>query len=260
MTYGRPYQPTLHLKTRETQQHFVEVRENIREIVPQAWVDHLIEQAVNAVQRAILEHGSAAYAWSAGKDSLALEVVMREAGVLQGFASLTPLEWPAQLAWALEHKPAGVVRAPQEDVNLAWLSGNRHLLFPDAVVGTYWAKVWHKAQNWYHRHYRPGVIFNGRRRSDGNHTPDEPHRLKNGQLHLTPLAYWTHEDVMATVDYYSEWPPVYAYPNSFLRGTGPLALYLSSACWGSGGLGIRVWCRPRIGTGLRLGTFQWRRY
>ncbi len=106
----------------------------------EAWLDAVatIESAVSRDQmeeltaatvediRATVEGKRAAYAWSAGKDSIVLGHICEIAGVTDSMIGVCDLEYPAFAAWVQENKPAGceVINTHQ---NMDWLGGKGQL-------------------------------------------------------------------------------------------------------------------------------------
>lgn len=221
---NRPYTPILKRKTSNTNEAFLDVRQRVTEIVPRSWFEHLMDEAVRATRYYAMKYGTPAYAWSGGKDSLALELVMNRARIKQGYISLTPLEYPAQAIWCHSNMPSEIMVWPQQHLNYQWIAEHPEMLFPvDHKHTERWGTITYRAaREGYQKVMRPGVLFDGRRRADGNVCPANPKPTKSGRLSYYPLADWTHEDVMAAIAYGGmEWPPIYDYPHGFLRGTGP---------------------------------------
>lgn len=185
-----------------------------------------IERAAAEVRRFC--HGkNAAYAWSGGKDSVALRLVAELAGVQDCVLGITDLEYPAFLAWVTAHMPdrLEVINTGQD---LDWLAANPGMLFPqDAGTAAQWfSRVQHAAQRRYYRANALDVIMVGRRRSDGNFVgrDGENWYSADGVLRYSPLADWSHADVFALIDHYSlALPPFYDWARGYRCGTHPWA-------------------------------------
>src|SRR5688572_26564284 len=81
---------------------------HIAEIVPQERAVQLVTKAALEVQRAT-RGKSVGYAWSGGKDSQALRVVMERAEVKRCVLGMTAdLEYPEFLRWAGDNMPPGL--------------------------------------------------------------------------------------------------------------------------------------------------------
>ena len=68
------------------------------------------------------------------------------------------------------------------------------------------------------------VILLGRRRADGNYVGrgSNSYLNSNGILRYSPLADWTHEEVLAYIHYNRlEMPPIYEWEKGYLCGTHP---------------------------------------
>lgn len=186
-------------------------------------LERLLESTVANV-RARIAGRRAAFAWSGGKDSIALAEVMRLAGLQACVFVMSNLEYPAFLSWVTEHMPDGleVINTKQD---LAWLARNPGMLFPqDSPTAQRWFRiVQHSGQAAYFRKHQLDLLILGRRRADGNHVgPDSIYTNKAGITRYSPLSDWTHEDVLALIERaLLPLPPIYSWPRGFQVGTGP---------------------------------------
>lgn len=167
-----------------------------------------------------------AYGWSGGKDSQALRVVAELAGVTECVLVISDLEYPAFLAWATSHMPEGLTVEFIAERNLAWLAAHPEMLFPkDATTAAKWFRlVQHTGQARYYRAESLDAILLGRRRSDGNFVGrnGQDHYTSKGITRWSPLADWTHDEVLACIHYEGlPLPPCYAWPRGFRVGSGP---------------------------------------
>lgn len=177
-----------------------------------------------------------AYGWSGGKDSQAIRWLAERAGITECVLVISDLEYPAFLAWACDHMPHGctVVDTGQ---NYPWLAAHPQMLFPaDSKIAMDWMRgVQHTGQARYCRATGTQVLLLGRRRADGNYVG--PHGRdsypgKDGSLRYSPLADWSHRDVLALIAQEDlAMAPCYGWPRGFQVGTGP---------WPA-----RQWCRDR---------------
>ena len=214
---------------------FAAVRRSIRDTYPRAALDALIDSTVTEV-RAITRGKRCAYAWSGGKDSIAIRHIAQLAGIERGMIAVSDgLEYPAFTRWLDQNLPAGcdVVRQP---INLTWLAAHDSMLFPgSANVAARWFKlVQQNAQDRYFHANNLDLILLGRRRADGNYVG------RNGNIYTTsrgvtrysPLDRWSHEDVLALIEHYSyKTPPFYDWPRGY---------QCSTHCWPS-----RQYCASR---------------
>lgn len=201
---------------------FVEALRGIESRVSRAELDAAVSSAAEEVSRRVVGR-NAAFAWSGGKDSLALEVVMRAAGIEECVMVITDLEFPEFLAWATDHMPARleVVNTGQD---LDWLASRPDMLFPgDATTAAKWFKsVQHAGQERYYRSRGLDVLMLGRRRADGNFVGDDGEYESRGVVRYSPIRDWSHELVLAAIRYRGlELPPIYDWPRGFRVGTGP---------------------------------------
>ena len=66
------------------------------------------------------------------------------------------------------------------------------------------------------------MLLLGRRRADGNYVGkgDNIYTNNDGITRYSPLADWTHEEILAYIHYYKcELPPISEWPNGYLCGT-----------------------------------------
>ncbi len=205
----------------------------------QAWLDAVatIEDAVSLEQldeltaatvediRATMEGKRAAYAWSAGKDSIVLGHVCEAAGVTDSMIGMCDLEYPAFSAWVQANKPAGceVINTHQ---GLDWLAKHPEMLFPQesAAAGRWFSIVQHRAQREYFKAHELDIIILGRRRADGNFVGRGANIYTDGKdvTRFSPLAAWSHEHILAYIHYHQlPLPPIYGWKNGYLCGTHP---------------------------------------
>lgn len=166
----------------------------------------------------------AAYAWSGGKDSLALAHVAELAGIHDCVLAISALEFPEFLVWVTDHMPDGltVVSTGQD---LAWLADHPRMLFPQGVYGPRWFSIVnHRGQERYFRDQHLDVLLLGRRTVDGNYTGPAGRNIytnARGITRYSPLADWPHEAVFALIEReHIALPPCYGWPRGFQVGTG----------------------------------------
>ena len=216
---------------------FVRLRAMATVRVTRPEISAKVDRAVDEVRR-FCRGKNAAYAWSGGKDSIALGLIAQLSGVTECVLGITDLEYPAFLAWVTAHMPDGL-EVINTGLDLDWLAANPGMLFPkDSSIAAHWfAKVQHAAQRRFYKARGLDVILLGRRRDDGNFVgrAGENHYECDGVLRYSPLADWTHSDVFALIDHYGlPMPPFYDWPRGYRCGTHPWA--------------ARQWCRG-IGDG-----------
>lgn len=192
--------------------------------------ERLVEEAARRIPR----DEPVVYGWSGGKDSLALQVVMdRVEGAQPVLVTSHPaLEFADFLAWALSHAPEGLRVERRDDVNVEWLQARPEMLFPatSTLAAKWFAVVQHAGQRQVMKDTGAGVLVLGRRTADGNFVgPVQPggaraYRDRGGFLRLSPIADWTHEDLLNVLAAFDvDLPGIYEGPRGFAAGTGPWA-------------------------------------
>lgn len=209
-------------KQKTTESDWLDCIQNIEETVSKSALDDLIKKTVNDIQ-AKTSGLKTAFSWSGGKDSIVLAMVCELAGINNCLFVRSDLEYTQFCAWVDEHKPANceVINTHQ---NLLWLSEHQDMLFPqDAATAAKWFKiVQHKGQESYYRAHNLDMILLGRRKADGNYVGKGSNIYTNakGITRFSPLADWTHEDIIACIHYYHlDLPPIYGWKNGYLCGT-----------------------------------------
>lgn len=178
---------------------WLEAVATIEEAVSRAELDELTAATVADI-KAVTAGKCAAYAWSAGKDSIVLGKLCEAAGVTDSMIGVCDLEYPAFAAWIEEHKPAGceVINTHQD---IDWLVKHQEMLFPkdSAAAGRWFSIVQHRAQREYFKAHELDVIILGRRRADGNYVGRNSNIYTDGKgvTRFSPLAAWKHEHILA---------------------------------------------------------------
>ena len=199
---------------------WLEAVANIEATVSRAELDALVEITVADI-REKTSGKAAAYAWSAGKDSIVLGKLCEMAGVTSSMIGVCNLEYPAFMAWVEENKPEGceVINTGQD---LEWLSNHPEMLFPQnsTTAAKWFSIVQHKAQREYFKAHDLDIIILGRRRADGRKT--NIYTDGKGVTRFSPLADWKHEHILAFIHYHHlPMPPIYGWNNGYLCGTHP---------------------------------------
>jgi len=215
---------TLGRKQTSSHEDWVQVMDNIERIVPKRELDNLLDRSVEDVKKKT-KGKKTAFAWSGGKDSIALEGVMKEAGVHECLMGMSNLEYPQFLRWVTDYMPDGleVINTGQD---LKWLAKHQDMLFPqDSTTAAKWFKmIQHKAQEKYFEKHQLEIIILGRRKADGNYIGKKGENLytnRQGITRFSPIADWTHEHILAYLHYYYEnpLPPFYSWPRGYRCGT-----------------------------------------
>ena len=189
-------------------------------------MDEKVRQTVEEI-KAKTEGKNAAFAWSAGKDSLVLEQICYMAGINSCVLVISNLEYKAFLEWVEAHKPAEleIINTGQD---LEWLAKHQQMLFPqNSQIASQWFHiVQHRGQAKYYKAKDLDVLLLGRRRADGNYVGKGSNIYTDGKgvTRYSPLADWSHEDILAFIHYYEvPVPPIYEWKNGYLCGTHPWA-------------------------------------
>lgn len=170
--------------------------------------------------------------WSAGKDSLALEVVTRAAGLgeLVLVTAGRELEYPSFLTWAREHAPEGLHIEEREVLSLDWLREHPEMLFPqDSSTAARWFRLTqHAGQRAYMKRTGADTLVMGRRTADGNFcgpvrdSGARGYTDRGGFERLCPIWDWSHEETLNVLAAYEvPLPELYGWPDGFRVGTGP---------------------------------------
>lgn len=217
---------TLGRKQRISNDSWLEVLGNIEQLIPREQLEEKVKQAVEDI-KAKTNGKKAAFAWSAGKDSLVLEQICYMAGINSGVLVISNLEYRAFLEWVEAHKPAEleIINTAQD---LKWLSEHQQMLFPqDSKISSQWFQiVQHRGQAKYYKAKELDMLLLGRRRADGNYVGKGSNIYTDGKgvTRYSPLADWSHEEILAFIHYYKvAMPPIYEWKNGYLCGTHPWA-------------------------------------
>jgi 3'-phosphoadenosine 5'-phosphosulfate sulfotransferase (PAPS reductase)/FAD synthetase len=210
-------------QTLREQDDWGKLRARARAEWPDDKLDNLIDRTVEQIKDSVGGR-RAAYAWSGGKDSIALGHVAELAGIHDCVLGISNLEFPAFLQWVTDHMPDGltVVNTSQD---LRWLAKNPNMLFPQGAWGPKWfTAINHRSQARYYRDEKLDVLLLGRRHSDGNYTgPAGATEYTNAQgiTRSSPIAHWSHTAVFALIDRENlPMPPCYDWPRGYQVGTG----------------------------------------
>lgn len=213
-------------KQRIKNSEWLNAMENIESLVSKKDLESLVKMTVADIKKKT-KGKKAAFAWSAGKDSLVLGQICHMAGIDACVLVICNLEYPAFLKWVEGNKPPEleIINTGQD---LGWLSNHPHMLFPqDSKTAAQWFHiVQHRGQARYYKDHELDVLLLGRRRADGNYVGKGENIYTNGQgiTRYSPLSEWSHEQVLAFIHYYNvALPPIYEWKNGYLCGTHPWA-------------------------------------
>lgn len=211
-------------KQRINNEAWLQAVATIESAVPRGELEELTAATIEDI-RATVEGERAAYAWSAGKDSIVLGHICEAAGVTDSMIGVCDLEYPSFLHWVEDNKPGNceIINTHQD---LDWLAKHPEMLFPQdsAAAGRWFSIVQHRAQRLYFKAHKLDVIILGRRRADGNFVGRGSNIYVDGKgvTRFSPLAGWSHEHVLAYIHYHDlQLPPIYGWKNGYLCGTHP---------------------------------------
>ncbi len=210
-------------KYHNTQEDWVNVYNNISSYISREEIEEKINKTVERIKD-VVKDKKVAYAWSGGKDSLALQIIMEKMGIDKGIAAISKeLEYTNFLQYIYKNIPKGIeiINIP---VKFEYLNKHLELLFPqDSVNMSKWYKmIQHTAQNKYIKKNSIDILILGRRKQDGNYTGKNNVYSKKNQsaIMYSPLADWKHEDILAVLYYYDiKLPDIYYMENGFNTGT-----------------------------------------
>lgn len=205
-------------------EEWLKAEKRIEELVSREVLDEKVRSTVEEI-RQMTDGKKAAYAWSAGKDSLVLGEICRDSGVTDCMMAICNLEYPAFLKWVDRYKPKEleIINAGQD---LEWLSKHLNMLFPQdsATAAKWFSIVQHRAQAKYYKAHELDLLLLGRHRADGNYCGRGSNIYTDGKgiTRYSPLAAWSHEEILAYIHYHKlAIPPIYGWKNGFLCGTHP---------------------------------------
>jgi len=203
---------------------WLEAVATVEKAVPRDELNALVSVTIEDI-KATIGGKRAAYAWSAGKDSIVLGRICEATGVTDSMIGVCDLEYPAFATWIEANKPTGceVINTHQD---LDWLDKHPEMLFPQdsAAAGRWFSIVQHRAQRLYFKSRELDIIILGRRRADGNYVGRGTNIYTDAQgvTRYSPLAAWSHEHVLAYIHYHKlPLPPIYGWKNGYLCGTHP---------------------------------------
>lgn len=211
-------------KQRIKNSDWIEALGKIEELVSKDELDQHVKATIKDIKAKVKEK-NAAYAWSAGKDSIVLGKICEAAGVTPCVLVTCNLEYPAFIQWVEDNKPPEltIINTGQD---MEWLKKHPQMLFPqDSKLAAQWFHiVQHRGQAKYYKDNNLDMLLLGRRRADGNYVGKGSNVYTNGQgvTRYSPLADWTHEEILAYIHYYKlAMPPIYDWCNGYLCGTHP---------------------------------------
>lgn len=191
------------------------------------YIEHKVKQTIDEI-KALTNGKKLAMAWSGGKDSIALQLIMEKSGLdYDSFIVVSRMEYPEFIKWINDNKPKGL-NFVTSNHDFEWLASHNEMLFPqDSTTNAKWYKiVQHEGQRAFARSNDIDIMLLGRRKADGNYTgrgANHYQKKTESFVRYCPIADWKHEEVMALLSYEAvKMPPIYNYPNGFRNGTHPI--------------------------------------
>lgn len=202
---------------------FLAILDSVPTACPESYY-YQLETATLAEIASLTAGRKVGFAWSGGKDSIALEIVMTLAGFADCCFGMTNLEYQQFLVWVTDHMPPGL-QIFNNGWDVAWLVAHPDMLFPASseIAGRWFAGVQHKAQRQFADARGLDILITGRRRDDGNYVPGaDGCYVAGGLRRYAPLRAWRHVDVFAAMVYHdrlSDLAPFYSWPRGYRCGT-----------------------------------------
>lgn len=161
------------------------------------------------------------WGWSGGKDSVALEYILRPFG-WRGVCSITQLEYPVCERFLAANLPDRVeLRRTHQDLD--WLKANPKYLFArDAATHAAWYRMQQQnALDDLAADVGADMVVTGRRRSDGNCAPSTVYTPKSAPTRFAPILDMSHAEVWAILRHFDlpEYPLYALTPTSLVNGT-----------------------------------------
>lgn len=211
-------------KQRVSNSDWLEAIKEIENIVPKSELDKKVGQTVKDI-KATTKGKKVAFAWSGGKDSLVLEQICYKAGIDECVLVICDMEYREFLAWVTDHMPEKL-EVIDTGQNMEWLAAHQQMLFPqNSNIAAQWFHiVQHRGQAKYYKARELDMLLLGRRRSDGNYVGKGTNIYTDGKgvTRYSPLADWSHEEILAYIHYYQvPIPPFYEWQNGYYCGTHP---------------------------------------
>lgn len=213
----------LKAKHYNTQDEWMHVWDHYDEIKSREATERQIADTVAEIKE-VCKGRNAAYAWSGGKDSVALQIVCEDAGIKQGFCCYNDLYFSESIQFFRENLPEGV-ELYNSGEDISWLAKHPKFLFPKTPH--MWNIQTHlKYQSVYCKKNGVDILMMGKRTQDGNFvSKDLIMSNRKGVNIYCPIRNWTHEDVICAIRYRGKsLSPVYFTENGFHYGDTKFAV------------------------------------
>lgn len=209
-------------KYKNTQEEWLEVYRNIENYISREEIEDKIQEVIKRIKK-VVKGKNVAYAWSGGKDSIALQIIMEKMGINKGVCAISKkFEYSDFLEYINAHLPSGIEIVDKE-ISFDYLNKHKELIFPQNKkdLAKWYKLVQHNIQNEYFKKNKLDILILGRRLQDGNYVGINGIYTKNNDITIySPIYDWKHEDILAILHYYKkELPSFYFRDNGFNEGT-----------------------------------------
>lgn len=186
-------------------------------------IKKLEAETISMIHRVASRYSNICSGWIAGKDSLALDHLLRKSGI-----QYTPIMWrgineyPAVARWIDENKPRNMIEEIIDKYTLEFIEAHPDYLFCRGNTRNKWmATKWQRYKKDIPKHGFD-LFIAGRRLKDGNicgSKADDYVRVKEFAT-FSPMAEWNHEQLLAYIKYENiDLPPFYSWERGFLLGS-----------------------------------------
>lgn len=218
-------------KYKNTQEEWLEVYKNIENYISKEEIEAKIQEAIKRIKK-VIKGKKVAYAWSGGKDSIALQIIMEKIGINSGVCAISrKFEYTDFLEYINANLPVGI-EVIDKEVSFEYLNKHRELIFPQNKkdLAKWYKLIQHNIQNEYFKKNKLDILILGRRLQDGNYVGKDGIYTKNNDITIySPIYDWKHEDILAVLHYYNkELPSFYFRDNGFNEGTHNVVSKLGS--------------------------------
>lgn len=141
------------------------------------------------------------YAYSGGKDSVALSILCNKLDIYEGVCAISSLFFDESIKHIKSTLPYGLTLVDTGQ-DMAWLFDHQdRYLFSDDMFQ--WYKIGHlQAQKDFHQEHGLDLMLKGKRRQDGNNIGKDLIRTNSRTgAEYNPIRDWTHEEVIAYMRY-----------------------------------------------------------
>ena len=198
-------------------------------------IQKLESKTIETIRRVAKNYNNICSGWIAGKDSIVLHHILIKSGI-----KFTPIMWrgineyPCMKKWIDENKPNGIIFETIDKFNFNFLEKHPEYLFCKGDTRQKWmAEKW-KRQNQDINKHGFDLFIVARRLKDGNRCGDKNNdyiQQKEGYASFSPLAEWSHEEMLAYIKYnYLKLPPFYSFKRGFLIGSIAMGEWTEYAC------------------------------